>query len=179
MEMKLTKDMITKAEGLELTRCYKRILQILGYENDKGFEDTPVRVANLMIDYVKKEGIPEINTFFESLEGDLPDLITLKGISFASLCPHHLLPYSGEVTIEYKPKLNNRIIGFSKAPRLVKMLSDKIQLQEDLTILIAKYFKEFSSYVKVIVDCTHDCMTCRGVEQRNSRVVTTKTHGSK
>ena len=65
------------------------------------------------------------------------DMVIVRDIDFDSICEHHWLPFSGKVTVGYVP--NDKVIGLSKIPRVVKYFSRKPQLQEQLTTEIGEY----------------------------------------
>src|ERR1700733_3080052 len=44
--------------------------------------------------------------------------VIISDINFYSLCPHHFLPYFGQINIHYLP--GKRILGLGKFPRLVE-----------------------------------------------------------
>ena len=90
--------------------------------------------------------------------------ITVKNIPFSSMCEHHWLPFMGEVSVTYIP--NEKIIGLSKIPRVVKFFSKKPQLQERLTDEIGLYLVHLLKprYLKVSMTATHTCVLCRGAE---------------
>jgi GTP cyclohydrolase I len=62
--------------------------------------------------------------------------VVVRDIEFHSLCEHHLLPFYGRVHVGYLPA--QRIIGFSKIPRLVDLFARRFQVQERLTQQVAE-----------------------------------------
>lgn len=103
------------------------------------------------------------------------EVVRAEGISFSSLCEHHLLPFVGTVIIEYQPSATtNKVVGLSKLSRLVECFARRLQLQERLTGQIADAMYECLSpeYVFVEVTARHGCIECRGVRQASVRVTT-------
>lgn len=104
-------------------------------------------------------------------------VVEAAGIRFASLCPHHLLPYSGSVRIRYRPA--GEVLGLSKLARLVDALARRLVLQEELAAGIADAMMEHlrPRGVEVVVKARHGCVECRGVRQGCMRVTATASRG--
>ena len=117
----------------------------------------------------------EINTFFES-ENDEPILV--KDIQFYSLCEHHMLPFYGVCHIAYVPN-NKKITGLSKLARLVESASRRLQIQEDMTLMLVNAIEEQlqPKGVYVIIEAEHMCMAMRGIKKIGSKTVTSKKTG--
>jgi GTP cyclohydrolase I len=105
-------------------------------------------------------------------EHDADEMIVVRDIEIYSLCEHHMLPFFGRAHIAYLPK--GRIVGLSKIPRIVDCFARRLQVQERLTMEIAKALMEIlrPRGVGVVVEAQHLCMMMRGVEKQNSRAVT-------
>jgi GTP cyclohydrolase IA len=106
------------------------------------------------------------------------EIILVKDIEFFSLCEHHLLPFYGKVHVAYLPK--DKILGLSKIPRIVDMYARRLQVQERLTLQIAKTIEEVlePQGVGVICEARHFCMMMRGVEKQHSGTVTSAMLGA-
>ncbi len=112
------------------------------------------------------------------LSGEAPDsLVVIRGIRFVSICRHHLLPFQGTASIGYLP--GRRLAGFSAVARLVDHLASRLQIQEDLSEQIAARLEESLGPrgVACLLEATHQCMTCRGAKQPETRVVTLRLRG--
>ena len=81
---------------------------------------------------------------------------------FFSLCEHHILPFYGKVILTYFP--DKYLVGLSKVPRLVRIFSKRLQLQERLTNQIASvFFKTVKpKWVTVEIKGIHLCCQARG-----------------
>lgn len=97
--------------------------------------------------------------------------ISQKNIYFYSLCEHHLLPFYGNIEIIYWA--NKKIIGLSKITRIIKIFSQRLQLQEKLINEIARaviaILEPKGLYISI--KAKHLCLSMRGVTQNN--IITT------
>jgi GTP cyclohydrolase IA len=104
-------------------------------------------------------------------------LAVVRGIRFVSICRHHLLPFQGTAAVAYLP--DRRLAGFSSVSRLVDRLARRLQIQEDLSEQIVEHLEQALSPrgVACLLEATHQCMTCRGAMQPDSRVTTLRVRG--
>ena len=100
------------------------------------------------------------------------ELIIVKDIEFFSLCEHHLLPFMGRVHVGYIPY--SKIIGLSKIPRIVDMLSRRLQIQERLTSDICDSLVKVLNPIGcgVVIEAQHLCCSARGVMKQNAYMKT-------
>jgi GTP cyclohydrolase IA len=104
-------------------------------------------------------------------------MICVLDIDFTSMCSHHLLPFSGMVHFAYLP--NKKIVGLSKVPRMVEILSRRPQVQEKLTQEIVDTFQATIDPLgcAVVVDARHSCSGIRGARKPGMRMVTNALTG--
>lgn len=104
-------------------------------------------------------------------------LVVIRGIRFVSICRHHLLPFQGTAAVGYLP--NRRLAGFSAVARLVDHLGRRLQIQEDLSDQIVERMERSLDPrgVGCLLEATHQCMTCRGTGQDDTRVTTLRVRG--
>lgn len=163
---------MTKEEKIiAIQHHVESIMSILGVERNNSTVGTPSRVAKMYVNEVFKnvnnENIEELNDsmtcFNKNFDGN--ELVIVKDIPFYSMCEHHLMPFSGKITVGYVPQ--DKIIGLSKIPRVVKYFSKKPQLQERLVNEIADYLQDLLGSDALFVlatDTIHTCVSARGIE---------------
>jgi GTP cyclohydrolase I len=102
------------------------------------------------------------------------ELVVVRGIAFASVCEHHLLPFFGSVHVGYVP--GESILGLSKFARIVELFARRLQVQERLTGEIADALDRIlcPEGLGVVVEAQHLCMVMRGVQKQGS-VTRTRT----
>ncbi len=89
------------------------------------------------------------------------DTVALRQLALHSTCEHHLLAFFGHCHIAYLP--DGRLLALSRIHRLVKLYSQRLQLQEQLTAQIADGLMQLCSAraVAVVVEARHLCMELR------------------
>nr|WP_244420371.1 GTP cyclohydrolase I FolE [Isosphaera pallida] len=152
-----------------IARAVREILIAVGENPDReGIRDTPQRVARMYAEVFQglhQNPRDHLKTAFtETYE----DTILIRDIAFISFCEHHLLPFVGKTHVAYRPR--GRVVGLSKVPRVVDVLSRRPQLQERLTTDLADllHCELDAQGVAVMVEATHSCMTIRGVSKPGS-----------
>jgi len=152
----------------------RQMLVEIGEDPDRdGLTDTPERVDKALRFLTRgyRESIEDVlNDALFTVDYD--ELVIVKNIEFYSLCEHHLLPFFGRCHVGYLPK--DRVIGLSKIPRIVDVLARRLQVQERLTQQIAETIRDAINPrgVAVVMEAQHLCMMMRGVQKRNSRMIT-------
>lgn len=159
---------------------FQKILDSLeNYVDKDGTKDTPKRVAKayeeLLSGYsadIKKV----INNALFDVQYD--EIIIVKNIRFYSLCEHHMLPFFGKIDIGYLPQ--DTVIGLSKIPRITKIFSRRLQVQERLTEQIGEAIFDNTNAVGagVVIKAQHMCSSMRGVNLHETEMVTSSLFGS-
>jgi GTP cyclohydrolase I len=168
-----------------LASAYRQILEAIeamGYpvRTDDNFTETAARAARAMTELVRPPS--EIQTEVDDMlsrtfQARYDEMVISKhNVSFG-MCPHHLLPVIYRISVAYLP--GQRVLGISKLSRLVRLLSKRPVLQEDLTQELSEILHErletrgSAAYVEGL----HLCMAARGVESHEARVVTSAVRG--
>jgi GTP cyclohydrolase I len=156
-------------------RAVADLLRALGADvGAEALRETPRRVAAALRELLTPTPF-RVTTFPN--DGQYDELVMVSDIAFASLCEHHLLPFSGVVHVAYLP--GERVIGLSKLPRLVEHRARRLQVQERLTVEVADWLERElrARGVGVVVEATHMCMTLRGVRQPGAITTTSALRG--
>ena len=170
---------ITTLEGKQaeieaLKSNVETMLDIIGEDRHReGLQRTPERVAKSLLQLVggySADPISVLNSAKFTEQYAKP--VIVKNIEFYSLCEHHILPFFGKVHIAYIP--DGYIVGLSKIPRVVDILSHRLQVQERFTREICQCIQGALQPrgVMVAVEAQHMCMQMRGIEKQGAVTVT-------
>jgi GTP cyclohydrolase I len=154
---------------------FREIMQVLGLDlTDDSLSGTPRRVAKM---YVKEafsglnpKNRPHARLFENKYKYD--QMLVEKDITFYSHCEHHFVPIFGKAHVAYFS--TGKVIGLSKINRIVQYFAKRPQVQERLTVQIAREMMRVlhTPDVGVVIDATHLCVASRGVGDTNSRTGT-------
>jgi GTP cyclohydrolase I len=169
----------TRVDLKKIATGIRLVLEGIGEDPDRnGLKKTPERVAEFFAELTEGMWIDPAEHIVP-LPGDSHDeMVIVKDISIASVCEHHLAPFTGKCHIAYIPK-NGRIIGLSKLARIAETFARRLQVQERLTQQIAKtlYDRLDPIGVMVVVEAEHTCMTLRGVKKPGAITITSAVLG--
>ena len=161
-----------------IARAVREILLAIGEDPEReGLLETPERVAEAyaqLFSGLAKEPARHLEGGFDE---EARDLILVRDLPVASMCEHHLLPWTGKAHVGYVP--GGRVAGFSELARVVEDYAKRPQLQERLTAQVADAVHDTldASGTIVVVEATHTCMTIRGAEAIGSVAVTSAARG--
>lgn len=159
--------MIDEQNKAKIERAVRDILEAVGEDPERaGLVETPERVARMYAEvFATKTAAPFDNYKLFKVE-DPTEMVLLKDIPFYSMCEHHLLPFFGTVQVAYVPQ-HQQVIGLSKIPRLIDYCAKQPNVQERLTVTIAKELQRILDPAGVAVSITarHMCMEMRGVSK--------------
>ncbi|MBL8167461.1 MAG: GTP cyclohydrolase I FolE [Acidobacteria bacterium] len=174
---------MSAAQNMDLDKIaagVRLILEGIGEDLSRpGILETPRRVAEMYEEIC--------GGLHESPEAEIKvipaethdEIVMVKDIAFASLCEHHLVPFTGVVHIAYIPKAG-RIVGLSKLARIAEIFARRPQVQERLTTQIAEllYQGELKPKgVMVVIEAVHMCMTMRGIKKPGATTITSAVRG--
>ena len=163
-----------------IAKNFKEIMLLLGLDlTDDSLKGTPQRVAKM---YVKEifSGLnpankPNIKLFDNKYKYN--EMLIEKDITFFSNCEHHFVPIFGKAHCAYIS--SGKVIGLSKINRIVQYFAKRPQVQERLTVQIANELKRVlkTDDVAVVLDAAHMCVSSRGIQDINSRTITSQYFG--
>lgn len=163
----------------KISQGVRLILEGIGEDADReGLLETPRRVAEMYADVfagLQEDPVSVITTMPADRH---QEMVLLKGISFFSMCEHHLLPFYGKAHVAYIPSKGGKITGLSKLTKLVQVVARRPQLQERMTSTIADAMEVALSPrgVLVLVEADHLCMAMRGIRMP-AKTVTSAVRG--
>ena len=167
----------------ERERAEEAVRELIRWIGDdparEGLMDTPRRLVDAYLEYFRGyEENPEVylTRTFEQV-GGYDEIVLLREIPFHSHCEHHMAPILGKAHVAYLPR--DRVVGISKLARVVHAYAKRLQVQERLTAEIADCIQKVLDPVgvAVVVEATHACMTCRGVETPGVIMTTSRMMG--
>ena len=121
-----------------IRRAVREILLAVGEDPDRdGLRETPDRVARMYAEVfqgLKQDPRVHLKKLFPQ---KYDEMVLIRDIRFVSFCEHHLLPVIGKAHVAYIP--NGSVIGLSKIPSALEVLSKRPQMQERLTEELADF----------------------------------------
>ena len=151
----------------KLEEAVKMILEAIGENpNREGLMETPARVARMyeeVFSGLHEDPKKHLQVYFSE---EYDQYVLVQDIVFHSMCEHHLLPFFGKVHVAYYPE-DNAVVGLSKIPRVVDVVSKRPQLQERMGKQIADAIEQSlqSKGVMVVIEAEHMCMVMRGIKK--------------
>lgn len=156
------------------------ILEGIGEDTSRpGIVDTPRRVAEMYEEIcggLHENAAEEIKVIPAETHDEI---VMVRDITIASICEHHLVPFTGFAHIAYIPK-DGRIVGLSKLARITEIFARRPQVQERLTTQIAELLYQGDlkpKGVMVVIEAVHMCMTMRGVKKSGATTITSAVRG--
>ncbi len=154
---------------------FKAIMETLGLDlHDDSLKGTPKRVAKMYVEEIfsglNPANKPKMALFDNKYQ--YKEMLVEKDITFYSNCEHHFVPIIGRAHLAYIS--NGQVIGLSKLNRIVQYFAKRPQVQERLTMQIAKELQKIlkTDDVAVMIDAQHLCVSSRGVKDINSSTIT-------
>ncbi len=164
----------------EAMRAVQTLLRWAGENPEReGLLGTPDRVVRSYEQFFSGYKIDPVALQQRTLQevDGYDELVLLRDIRFESHCEHHMAPIIGRAHVGYLPR--NRVVGISKLARVVDAYARRFQIQEKMTVQIARAIDEVlePKGVAVVIEASHQCMTTRGVHKPGTSLVTSRMLG--
>lgn len=183
MDTPLRQDAFERDNELKIElieKHFREIMHVLGLDlSDDSLKGTPYRVAKMYVEEIfsglNPENKPRVALFDNKYQ--YRQMLVEKDIAVYSHCEHHFVPIVGKAHVAYIS--NGQVIGLSKINRIVDYFARRPQVQERLTRQIANELRSVlkTEDVAVVVDAHHMCVSMRGVQDRQSRTITSDYSG--
>ena len=162
--------------------AYGEFLDALGcdWRNDPNSNDTPRRVAKAYVFDLWKGRYDAMSNITAFPSDGYDGIVQESNIPVESMCSHHHQRIGGRVSIAYVPSKDGKVIGLSKLNRIVDLFGRRGAIQEQLTVAIHNAIDkicEGNIGVAVMIDATHNCVSCRGVKHQGASMQTAKLSG--
>ena len=166
----------------EAAEAYGKFLDALGcdWRNDPNSNDTPRRVAKAYVFDLWKGRYEAMSNITAFPSDGYDGIVQESNIPVESMCSHHHQRIGGRVSIAYVPSKDGKVIGLSKLNRIVDLFGRRGAIQEQLTVAIHNAINkicEGNLGVAVMIDATHNCVSCRGVKHQGASMQTAKLSG--
>jgi GTP cyclohydrolase I len=153
-------------------------LRALGRDPDHERElaGTPERVAQAwaddLVDGYDVDVAALLTSESSAAPAGPPSLVSLRGLTVSTICPHHLLPARGTATLLYLP--GSRVAGWGTLSRLVDAFAHRLALQEAITSGIAEALVLHlgARGAACELSLSHSCLSSRG-ERKDEAVART------
>lgn len=154
-------------------RAIKDFLIALGHDPDRDaeLEGTPERVADAFADELLRGYAVDtkrlIDDALSPASGD-EDLVVVKHIRVATVCPHHLMPALGEALVAYLP--GKHVLGIGTLARLVHAYAERLTLQETIGERVVQALMEQAGARGACcrLSMRHSCLSARGSREHNA-----------
>ncbi|MGZ8751416.1 MAG: GTP cyclohydrolase I FolE [Acidimicrobiia bacterium] len=174
---------VAEESGIQKERiavAVREILIAIGEDPDRdGLLRTPERIGEMYAEIFSGMHDDPSRHLAVTFEAEHDEMVMIRDIPLASVCEHHLIPFTGRAHVAYIPGDDGRITGLSKIARLVDGFAKRPQVQERLTTQIADALVDVldPDGVFVVIEAEHLCMSMRGVRKPGALTVTSAVRG--
>lgn len=156
-----------------MRKAVKDFLSAAGLDlKDPNLAQTPDRVteawADEFLDGYARSPTEVLGERFPVSKAGQRELVVVSSLRFVSMCPHHLLPYSGRATVAYLP--GRTVVGFGRLATLVDVFAHRLVLQEELARQVAVSLREElgSPATACVIEAEQTCLRLRGGHQHDA-----------
>jgi len=161
-------------------KLIRELLEAIGEDpNREGLVETPRRVAEMYVELFEGLEADPGEHLRTNFEAGHDEMVMVRDIPFATLCEHHMVPFTGLAHVAYLPGAEGKVVGLSKMARLVEGFARRLQVQERMTTqIIDAMEREMKPRGSIVVlEAEHFCMSMRGVKKAGATTVTSAVRG--
>lgn len=174
--MRMPRDLDAAANAIE---AFLRALD-LPIDGDPELEGTGMRVAKAFAEELLEGYASDPAEILRSeTSAETRDPVILGPIEATLICPHHLLPAQGKITIGYLP--GDRVAGLGALAKLAHARSRRLILQEALGEALAGDLIEHlgARAAACFIDLEHACVVSRSSRAHGARARTFTYRGER
>lgn len=153
-----------------MQRAISDFLRAAGLDlEEPNLKETPRRVTEawseeFLAGYAQTPGGALADRFPVSKKSER-ELVVVTDLHFRSMCPHHLMPYSGVAHLAYVP--GREVVGFGRLSALVDVFAHRLVLQEELARQVALALQDElgTQGAACLIRAEQTCFRLRGEEQ--------------
>jgi GTP cyclohydrolase I len=156
-----------------LQKAVREFLRATGADvTSKDLAETPRLVAQAwateFLDGYGRDPREALSDLIAVPKGQRQEMVVVTGLTFRSVCPHHLLPWAGTASIAYVP--GRSLLGFGRFSTLLDILGHRLVLQETLAQEVVQHVMAGLSArgAACVLRGEHMCMRLRGGGQRHA-----------
>ncbi|MFO0597636.1 MAG: GTP cyclohydrolase I [Myxococcaceae bacterium] len=171
MSRRAAKRAVKQVDRAGMKRAVTDFLRAAGLPlTDPNLRETPSRVTDAWADEFLagygRSAREVLADRFPVTAGSGRELVVVTDLHFRSMCPHHLLPWSGVAHVAYVP--GHEVVGFGRLSALVDVFAHRLILQEELARQVAQALvTELGSRgAACLVRAEQSCFRLRGEGQR-------------
>jgi GTP cyclohydrolase I len=165
-------------DEIKAAKAVHAFLRAIGRDpdGDPDLRDTPARVADAwakeLVDGYDVDIAGLLMSESASVPSASPGLVGVRGLSVATMCPHHLLPARGTAAVLYVP--GELITGLGTLARLVDAFAHRLTFQEAIASAVAGALVEHlgARGAACKLSLSHSCLASRG-ERQDAAIVDT------
>lgn len=162
-----------KPDRARMQRAVAQFLEAAGMDlKDPNLSKTPERVTEAwleeFIDGYQRLPAVELKERFPAGKTNKRQLVVVTRLRFHSMCPHHLLPYTGHAHVAYLP--GREVVGFGRLSAILETFSHRLTLQEEIARNVARTLAAElkSPATACILEAEQTCLRLRGGHQRDA-----------
>jgi GTP cyclohydrolase I len=156
-------------------RAIEAFLRALGHDPDRdpALAGTGDRVARAWAeDFLAGYAVDVDAVLAANVFPGTSELVVVRAVPVATVCPHHLTVSTGEATVAFAP--HEHLVGVGTVAALVDAFARRLAMQEDVgERVVASLRKHLAPrWAACRIELAHTCMTARGERAHGARVET-------